>query len=273
MNGRFGSRDWTPIRYIHRSMPAARLSALYRDADVGVVTPLRDGMNLVAKEFVASQVEEPGVLVLSRLAGAAETMLESLLVNPYNTESVVEALHQALVMPVDQREARMRALQQRERKYDLQKWLSSFLSQAASTRTRIAPVRPADFESWLGPFLKTRPLLLFLDFDGTLAKIASHPSKALLAPSMRAALEACAKRSDTRVAIISGRGLSGHPREGRPRRPDLCRQPRPRDRGPRLCPPTGTPTSSTTPTARRSSPSDSTRCARPAPGSKPRARR
>jgi trehalose 6-phosphate synthase/phosphatase len=208
VNGRFGSRDWTPIRYIHRSVPAARLSALYRDADVGVVTPLRDGMNLVAKEFVASQVDEPGVLVLSRLAGAAETMLESLLVNPYNTESVVEALHQALVMPVDQREARMRALQQRERKYDLQTWLSSFLAQAATPRGRIAPVKRADFESWLGPFLKTRPLLLFLDFDGTLAKIASHPSKACLSPGMKAALEACAKRGDTRVAIISGRGLS-----------------------------------------------------------------
>ena len=208
VNGRFGMRDWTPIRYIHRSMSGARLSALYRDADVGVVTPLRDGMNLVAKEFVASQVDDPGVLVLSRLAGAAETMLESLLVNPYNTESVVEALHQALTMPADQREARMRALQQRERKYDLQKWLSSFLSQAATPRRRIAPVRPADFESWLGPFLKTRPLLLFLDFDGTLAKIASHPTKARLSAGMKRALEACAQRSDTRVAIISGRGLS-----------------------------------------------------------------
>ena len=208
VNGRFGTQDWTPIRYIHRSVPAARLSALYRDADVGVVTPLRDGMNLVAKEFVASQVDEPGVLVLSRLAGAAETMLESLLVNPYNVDSVVEALHQALTMPADQREARMRALQQRERKYDLQTWLDSFLSQAATPRRRIAPVQRADFESWLGRFLKKRPLLLFLDFDGTLADIASHPSKARLSARMKEALEECAKRSDTRVAIVSGRGLS-----------------------------------------------------------------
>ena len=77
INGRFGTSDWTPIRYIHRAVPAERLSALYRDAHVALVTPLRDGMNLVAKEFVASQTESPGVLILSRLAGAAETMLEA----------------------------------------------------------------------------------------------------------------------------------------------------------------------------------------------------
>ena len=208
VNGRFGTRDWTPIHYIRRSMPSQRLSALYRDADVCVVTPLRDGMNLVAKEFVASQVDDPGVLVLSRLAGAAETMLESLLVNPYNRDSVVEALDQAIKMPTDQRETRMRALQQRERKHDVHAWLSSFLSQAITPPREIAPVQPADFESWLGPFLKKRPLLLFLDFDGTLVKIASHPSKVQLGSRMKEALEACAERDDTRVAIVSGRGLS-----------------------------------------------------------------
>ncbi len=208
VNGRFGASDWTPIRYLHRSVPAARLSALYRDADVAVVTPLRDGMNLVAKEFVASQVDDPGVLVLSRLAGAAETMLESLLVNPYNIDSVAEVLHQALTMPADQREARMRALQRRERRNDLGAWLTSFLAKAQTPRGHIAPVGATDFESWLGEFLKTRPLFLFLDYDGTLAEIASHPSKARLESHMKAALQTCADRADTRVAIISGRGLS-----------------------------------------------------------------
>jgi len=111
-------------------------------------------------------------------------------------------------MPADQREARMRALQRRERNNDLQAWLDSFLAQAAIVRRRITPVQPSDFESWLGPFLKRRPLVLFLDFDGTLAKIVSHPSKARLSGNMKRALEACMKRSDTRVAIISGRGLA-----------------------------------------------------------------
>jgi len=208
INGRFGTSVWTPIRYIHRAIPPERLSALYRDADVGLVTPLRDGMNLVAKEFVASQTDEPGVLVLSRLAGAAETMQEALLVNPYNLDSVAEALHTALTMPLDQREARLRALQRRERREDLHAWLASFLEAAESPRPRIQPVGEADFESLLGDFLKRRPLALFLDYDGTLAAIASHPSMVRLSDGMRSALEACAARPDTQVAVVSGRSLS-----------------------------------------------------------------
>ena len=91
-------------------------------------------MNLVAKEFVASQTDDPGVLLLSRMAGAAETMREALRVNPYNFESVAEALHRALVMPLDEREARMRALQRRERKHDLGQWLDLFID-ARPSRT------------------------------------------------------------------------------------------------------------------------------------------
>lgn len=207
INGRFGTAIWTPIRYIHRSIPGPRLSALYRDAAVALVTPLRDGMNLVAKEFVASQVEDPGVLVLSRMAGAAETMLEAISVNPYNIDGVATALHDALRMPEDQRETRMRALQRRERKYALGKWLDDFLGEAAETIHRMAPVSEADFEAWLGPFAAGRTLALFLDFDGTLAPIASHPDMVRLSPSMHAALAACAGRPDTDVGIISGRSL------------------------------------------------------------------
>jgi trehalose 6-phosphate synthase/phosphatase len=208
INGRFGTSVWTPIRYIHRSISPERLSALYRDARVALVTPLRDGMNLVAKEFVASQTDDPGVLVLSRLAGAAETMLEALLVNPYNLDSVAEALHTALTMPRDQRETRMRALQRRERRNDLHAWLASFLEAAEKPWPGIEPVQEADFASMLGDFVKRRPLALFLDYDGTLASIASHPSLVRLGDSMHEALAACAKRPDTLVAVVSGRSLS-----------------------------------------------------------------
>ncbi len=207
INGRFGTSVWTPIRYIHRTVSAERLAALYRDADVGFVTPLRDGMNLVAKEYVASQTADPGVLVLSRLAGAAETMQEAIHVNPYNIDSVAEALHRALSMPADQREVRMRALQRRERRNDLSAWLDSFLERAATPEKRIEPVRESEFEAMLGGFVKKRPLALFLDYDGTLAGIAQHPSKAGMTDSMRAALVACAARPDTLVAIVSGRSV------------------------------------------------------------------
>ena len=207
INGRFGTSAWTPIRYIHRSIPAARLSALYRDAAVALVTPLRDGMNLVAKEFVASQTEEPGVLVLSRMAGAAETMKEALRVNPYNVDSVADSLHQALEMPLDQRQARMIGLKRREREHDLSEWLDVFLGEANREIDQMRPVEETDFENWIGDFAGSRPLAVFLDFDGTLAPIASHPSMVKLSDSMRSALEACAARDDTDLAIVTGRGL------------------------------------------------------------------
>ncbi len=207
INGRFGTSFWTPIRYVHRSIPPQRLSALYRDAAVALVTPLRDGMNLVAKEFVASQTEDPGVLVLSRMAGASDTMQEALRVNPYNIDSVADVLHQALEMPRDQRETRLRALQRRERRHDLAEWLEVFLRQATHPPDQMEPVREGDFETWIGAFVGTRPLSVFLDFDGTLVPIASHPSMVKLSEPMREALAACIERDDTDIAIVSGRSL------------------------------------------------------------------
>jgi trehalose 6-phosphate synthase/phosphatase len=206
-NGRFGSASWTPIRYLNRSVPPDELAALYRDADVALVTPLRDGMNLVAKEYVASQVGEPGVLILSRLAGAAETMREALQVNPYNTDAVAESLHQALTMDPAERTARMRALQQRERRHDVHAWLRDVL-RAARAEVRIRPVAREDVQAWLGSELADRPLALFLDYDGTLAPIVQHPEVARVGESMHAALAACAARADTELAVVSGRALA-----------------------------------------------------------------
>jgi trehalose 6-phosphate synthase/phosphatase len=127
--GRFATADWVPVRYLYRALPPQRLAALYRDADVALVTPLRDGMNLVAKEYVACQVGEPGVLVLSRLAGAAETMVEALQVNPYDIDATAQALHTALVMSPAERRRRMEALRARERTFDVHAWAREFLSQ------------------------------------------------------------------------------------------------------------------------------------------------
>ena len=115
INGEFSTANWSPIRYIYGSIPQSELSAFYRDASVAVVTPLRDGMNLVAKEFVACQIADPGVLILSPFAGAGEMMLEALLVNPYELEQTAEAIHRALSMPVDERKVRMDNLRKREK--------------------------------------------------------------------------------------------------------------------------------------------------------------
>jgi trehalose 6-phosphate synthase/phosphatase len=207
VNGRFATSRWTPIRYLHRSVTQQELAGLYRDADVALVTPLRDGMNLVAKEFVVSQVDEPGVLILSHLAGAAESMYEALRVNPYDADRVAEALHLALQMDVNARSARMSALQNRERRHDLHAWVDQNLSTVAAPLVPIRPLEPDDIQAWLADFLDDKRLALFLDFDGTLAEIVDHPKDARMSPAMLRALKATLARSDTEIAVVSGRSL------------------------------------------------------------------
>ncbi len=129
INGEFGDFDWTPVRYIHRHIGRDTLAALFRGSHVGLVTPLRDGMNLVAKEYVASQdSDDPGVLVLSRFAGAAEDLLEAIIVNPYDTDEVATALQQAINMPLAERRERHDALLKRVRERDARHWRESFLN-------------------------------------------------------------------------------------------------------------------------------------------------
>jgi len=127
INGRFATATWTPIRYLYNTVPNERLAGMYREADVGLVTPLRDGMNLVAKEYVACQVGDPGVLVLSHMAGAAESMSEALKINPYNIEDTSAKLHTALTMPEQERRERMKALRQREAASDVYRWADKLI--------------------------------------------------------------------------------------------------------------------------------------------------
>jgi trehalose 6-phosphate synthase len=128
INGKYGEVSWTPIRYVNRVYSRSVLAGLYRTARVGLVTPLRDGMNLVAKEYVAAQdPDDPGVLILSRFAGAAINFRHALLVNPYDAESVAGALAQALVMPLEERRARHKALFANVCEYDVERWQREFL--------------------------------------------------------------------------------------------------------------------------------------------------
>jgi trehalose 6-phosphate synthase len=139
INGEFGDFDWTPVRYIHRRIPRDVLASLFRGSKAGLVTPLRDGMNLVAKEYVAAQDEDdPGVLILSRFAGAAEDLEEALLVNPYDLDDVANAMQSALNMPLEERVERYRALIARVRAHDVNHWRKNFLAALNSAKTRNA---------------------------------------------------------------------------------------------------------------------------------------
>jgi len=136
-NGRYSEFDWVPLRYITRAVSRRTLSGFYRIARVGVVTPLRDGMNLVAKEYVAAQnPADPGVLVLSRFAGAADELTEALLVNPFDPDEIAEAMHQALSMDLDERRARHQALAEKVRQSTARQFCEVFLQHLAACKTQ-----------------------------------------------------------------------------------------------------------------------------------------
>src|SRR5262245_50608728 len=135
VNGRFGELDWVPIHYIHRSTPRRRLADIYRSSRIAMVTPLRDGMNLVAKEYVAAQdADDPGVLILSQFAGAVEEMSEALIVNPYNIEESADVIRTALEMQLDERRARYQSLMAAVRKHDVRSWYQTFLAHLERVR-------------------------------------------------------------------------------------------------------------------------------------------
>ena len=140
INGRFGTASWTPIQYLHQSVPPAELLALYRAADVMLVTPVRDGMNLVAKEFVAARSDESGVLVLSEFAGAVDELTDAVIVNPYDAAGTAAAIDRALHFDAGERRRRMRALRGTVFKRNVHAWASDFLG---ALDAEPAPLLPA----------------------------------------------------------------------------------------------------------------------------------
>jgi trehalose 6-phosphate synthase len=150
VNGRYGEASWTPIRYVNRSHSRTALSGIYRAADVALITPLRDGMNLVAKEYVAAQdAENPGVLVLSQFAGAAAELTGALIVNPHESEGVAAALKRALEMPLFERRERHGPMLEHLLVHNIELWAESYLAALAETRQR--PSLMSDLRALLSP--------------------------------------------------------------------------------------------------------------------------
>jgi trehalose 6-phosphate synthase/phosphatase len=209
INGEFSTPGWTPVIYIRRGMPPAELAALYAAADLGWVTPLRDGMNLVAKEYVACQQGGAGVLVLSEFAGAAAEMGEAVLVNPYDEARTAEAVERALELPEDERRDRMATLYRRVRRNDVFAWGRRFLQgleQAAEDRARRGDsLLPLPLGEMLTAFRDARERLLFLDYDGTLVGFAQRPREAVPPPPLLQLLRDLAADPRTTVALVSGR--------------------------------------------------------------------
>ncbi len=205
INGTWGTLLSTPVHYMHRSLTPRQLSALYRAADVMLVTPLRDGMNLVAKEFVASRGDEDGVLVLSEFAGAAAELASALVVNPYDVDQTAEAIYTALNLTPDERRTRMHSLRRQVLQFDVRHWAESF-EKALHTSPVAAPAA-ADA---LAPSIIRRcrnaaTLTLLLDYDGTLVQLAPTPELARPDEQLMRLLRRLTTRPGTVLHIVSGR--------------------------------------------------------------------
>lgn len=209
INGKFATLDWQPILYRYNHMEFEELCALYHAADVALITPLRDGMNLVAKEFVAC-CENKGVLVLSELTGVASELAEALLVNPTDTSEVTAALLQALNMAPAEQSIRIRGMQRRLSGYDVMQWIADFLNQLNQAkeeqeRNRINMLDSNTIKSMLERFHAAEKRCILLDYDGTLAPIVRLPSLASPATEVLDVLQSFANDPANDVVVISGR--------------------------------------------------------------------
>ncbi len=210
INGQFSSGGLAPVHYMYRSVPPDELMAMYRLADVGLVTPVRDGMNLVAKEYVAARLDNTGVLVLSEFAGAASEMGEALQHNPWDTEGTAEILHRALTLERDEAHKRMSALRKRAEVHNVHRWVKRFLAAFEQSARVVEPVGEDEGDqSWQElvrqALRQSSRALLALDWDGTLCDIQQTPGRAEPTPPIRALLTLLGREPKYEVVIISGR--------------------------------------------------------------------
>nr|WP_197676402.1 bifunctional alpha,alpha-trehalose-phosphate synthase (UDP-forming)/trehalose-phosphatase [Nakamurella panacisegetis] len=211
LNGDFGKIGRPAVHYLHQSLPREELAAFYVAADVMTVTPLRDGMNLVAKEYVACRVDGGGTLLLSEFTGAARELRAALQVNPYDTDGVKDGLRAALNMTTVAARRQMRSLRRQVLTHDVDRWAESFLSALEGTRDHVTEARnrlPADVVAALMEISETERLLIGTDFDGTLAPIVDDPATARALPEAVEALRSLTTIPGTVVAVVSGRALA-----------------------------------------------------------------
>ena len=210
INGKFATVSWTPIWYFYRSMPFENLIDLYTSSDIALVTPIRDGMNLVAKEYVATRVNQDGVLILSEMAGASNELDEAILINPNNFEELANALKNALEMPLEEQKKRMGILQKRLSRYTVEKWAKEFMKSLNSTLKEdtdnaVQKMNPTNQDSMLNDYNKSQKRLLFLDYDGTLAGFKNNPQDAKPDAELITLLDQLNEKKNTDFVIVSGR--------------------------------------------------------------------
>jgi trehalose 6-phosphate synthase/phosphatase len=210
VNGKYSTLHWRPIIYQYKSIPFNELIAIYNISDVGLITPLRDGMNLVAKEYVACQNEPYGMLVLSEMAGAAVELNESIIINPTDIEETSDAINKALFMPDEEKESRILKMQNRLSRYNVFTWTTDFFNQVVDVKKEQKYMQAKFMDdnilrSIQIKYYKAINRLFFIDYDGTLTPIAKLPEMAVLHEKTKNVLKSIVSDKRNKVVIISGR--------------------------------------------------------------------
>ncbi len=212
INGAYGTTDWAPISYQFQNLQFEQIVALYAKAEVALVTPLRDGMNLVAKEYIASKRNRKGVLILSEMAGAADELNDAIITNPNDVPLLAQEIYKALIMPKAEQVRRQKAMQARISDYTVQKWGADFIEQLeiASSQHHGALRKRLTHDmtdTIIKSFITSKRRLVLLDYDGTLHSFSSSISPAAVRPSpkLKAQLKHISEQSKTKLCIISGR--------------------------------------------------------------------
>ncbi len=210
VNGKFATINWTPIWYYYRAMAFDDLIDLYMTSDVAMITPVRDGMNLVAKEFVATRIKGDGVLILSEMAGASKELYESLLINPFDLDQMAEALLTAIKMPEEEQQKRNLSMQKRLSRYSVEHWANEFMKalktkHQSNEESSVLKINDAIQKTFVQKFRSAKKRMIFLDYDGTLVRYNLNPELAVPNESLLQLLQDLVQFQDTEVAIVSGR--------------------------------------------------------------------
>ncbi len=209
INGRFGNFHWTPVIYQYRFLPFDQLVALYNLSDIALVTPLRDGMNLIAKEYISTRKDQTGVLILSEFAGSSKELGEALIINPNNIEEIVTALERALEMPIAEQIDRNETMQRRLERYNVVRWANDIkqgiVSMTEARKRQGSMLISRSMDRLLGDFMKSRRRLIILDYDGTLVQFKARPQDASPDEKVLQVLKELSTDVKNEVVIITGR--------------------------------------------------------------------
>jgi len=210
LNARYRSINWIPVNYFYRSFPIEVLSALYSTSDICLVTPMRDGMNLVSKEYVASRNNNDGVLILSEMAGASKELTDAIIVNPNNMGDIMEAIVMALKMPLEEQQIRMKAMRDIVEKFNVKHWVNNFilrLNEVKDSQHSLLTKHAVNLinENITKRYHETDKRVLFLDYDGTLVDFAGNIDDASPDEELYSLIEKLTADVSNSVVIISGR--------------------------------------------------------------------